>query len=220
MIELSASILCADQGNLRGQIERIKTGIDSIHFDIMDGHFVPEISFGAGLVESLRSYFSLPFYIHLMVEKPEKHIDRFALAGGDAIYIHLESTLHLHGILEKIKEKELKVGVALNPATPLSSLEELWDMIDVLLIMTVNPGYGGQELLPFTLKKVAKAKSIISEGGYGTRIAVDGGINSITARQAKEAGASILVVGSYIFQSEDPLKALLELRESLEDERR
>jgi len=217
MIELSASILSAEQGNLRGQIEKIKTGIDSIHFDIMDGHFVPEISFGAGLVESLRNYFSLPFYIHLMVEKPERYINRFALAGADAIYIHLESTPHLHRALEKIKEKELKAGVALNPATPLSSLEEIWDMIDVLLIMTVNPGYGGQELLPFTLKKVAKAKRIISQEGYATKIAVDGGINDITAKQAKDAGASVLVVGSYIFQSEDPLKALIELRESLKD---
>ncbi|MBC7329187.1 ribulose-phosphate 3-epimerase [bacterium] len=215
MIELSASILSADQGDLRGEIEGIKTGIDSLHFDIMDGHFVPEISFGASLVESLRNYFSLPFYVHLMVEKPEKHIHRFALAGADAIYIHLESTPHLHRALEKIKEKELKAGVALNPATPLSSLEELWDMIDLLLIMTVNPGYGGQELLPFTLNKVAKAKRIISEGGYATKIAVDGGINNITAKQARDAGASILVVGSYIFQSEDPLKALIELRESL-----
>jgi ribulose-phosphate 3-epimerase len=215
MIELSASILSAEQGNLRGQIEKVKTGIDSIHFDIMDGHFVPEISFGAGLVESLRNYFSLPFYIHLMVEKPERYINRFALAGADAIYIHLESTPHLHRALEKIKERELKAGVALNPATPLSSLEEIWDMIDVLLIMTVNPGYGGQELLPFTLKKVAKAKRIISQGGYATKIAVDGGINDITAKQAKDAGASIFVVGSYVFQSEDPLKALIELREKL-----
>jgi ribulose-phosphate 3-epimerase len=217
MIELSASILSADQGNLRGEIEKIKTGIDSLHFDIMDGHFVPEISFGASLVESLRNYFPLPFYIHLMVEKPEKYINRFALAGADVIYIHLESTPHLHRALEKIKERELKAGVALNPATPLSSLEEIWDMIDVLLIMTVNPGYGGQELLPFTLKKVAKAKRIISQEGYITKIAVDGGINDITAKQAKDAGASIFVVGSYIFQNEAPLKALIELRESLKD---
>jgi len=217
MIELSASILSADQGNLRGEIEKIKTGIDSLHFDIMDGHFVPEISFGASLVESLRNYFPLPFYIHLMVEKPEKYINRFALAGADVIYIHLESTPHLHRALEKIKERELKAGVALNPATPLSSLEEIWDMIDVLLIMTVNPGYGGQELLPFTLKKVAKAKRIISQEGYTTKIAVDGGINDITAKQAKDAGASIFVVGSYVFRSEDPLKALIELREKLKD---
>jgi ribulose-phosphate 3-epimerase len=217
MMELSASILCADQGNIRWQIERIKRGIDSLHFDIMDGHFVPEISFGAGLVESLRNYFSLPFYIHLMVEKPEKHINSFALAGADAIYIHLESTTHIHRTLEKIKEKELEAGVALNPATPLSLLEELWDMIDVLLVMTVNPGYGGQELLPFTLRKVVKARRKILEGGYRTKIAVDGGINNMTAKQAKDAGASILVVGSYIFQSEAPLKALLELRESLKD---
>jgi ribulose-phosphate 3-epimerase len=152
-----------------------------------------------------------------MVEKPEKHINSFALAGADAIYIHLESTTHIHRTLEKIKEKELEAGVALNPATPLSLLEELWDMIDVLLVMTVNPGYGGQELLPFTLRKVVKARRKILEGGYRTKIAVDGGINNMTAKQAKDAGASILVVGSYIFQSESPLKALLELRESLKD---
>ncbi|MGB9876546.1 MAG: ribulose-phosphate 3-epimerase [bacterium] len=215
MIELSASILSADLGNLRGELEKIRHSIDSIHFDIMDGHFVPEISFGAGLVEALRGYFSLPFYVHLMVENPEKYLNTFALAGADAIYIHQESVPHLHRVLEKIKGKGIKAGVALNPATPLSLLEDLWDAIDVLLVMTVNPGFGGQELLPFTLRKVEKAKRLISEGEYHTRIAVDGGINDRTARMAKEAGASILVVGSYIFQNADPLEALSRLRESL-----
>lgn len=213
MTEISASLLSADQGNLRGEVERIKDVVDSLHFDIMDGHFVPEIGLGMGVVEALREQFPFPFYVHLMVEEPEKYIDRFSSA--DVIYIHWEASPHIARALDKIKEKGLRAGVALNPATPVSLLEEVWDMLDVLLIMTVNPGYAGQHILPFTLSKVRKARDIISAKGLPTKIAVDGGIDNKTVREVWEAGASIMVVGSYIFQSNDPLKAVQSLREKL-----
>lgn len=216
MIEISASLLSADQGNLRGEVERVKHVIDSLHFDIMDGHFVPEIGIGMGVVEALRRYFSLPFYVHLMVTEPEKYIRRLAEAGADGIYVHLESSPHILRALEKIKEKGLRAGVVLNPATPLSLLEELWDIMDVVLLMTVNPGYGGQKLLSFTLNKVRKARDILRERGLSIKIAVDGGIDITTVRGLWEAGASIMVVGSYIFESEDPVKAVKALREEVE----
>lgn len=217
MTELSVSLLSADQGNLRGEIERIKDTIDSLHIDVMDGHFVPEIGFGASVIESLRSHFSLPFYAHLMVEKPERHIGSFASAGVDAIFIHYESTPHIFRVLEKIRDKGVKAGIALNPATPLCLLEEIWEFIDILLIMTVNPGYGGQKLLPFTLKKIEKASKIISEKGLPVRISADGGININNIKKVRKAGASILVVGSYIFENDDPARAVKTLRKEIEE---
>lgn len=214
-MEISVSLLSADQGDLRGEVKRIKDAIDSLHFDIMDGHFVPEIGLGVGVVEALRSDFSLPFYVHLMVEEPEKYINRFAKAGADVIYVHLESSPHILRALEKIKDNGLKAGVALNPATPISLLEEIWEMMDVLLVMTVNPGYGGQRLLPFTIGKVRRARDIIEEKGLPIKIAVDGGIDLTNVREVHEAGASIIVVGSYVFQSEEPLKAIEALRKNI-----
>lgn len=214
-MEISASLLSADQGNLRGEVERIKEFVDSLHFDIMDGHFVPEIGLGMGVVKALRKHFSLPFYVHLMVEEPEKYVKELAKAGADVIYVHFESSPHITRALEKIKDKELKTGVAINPSTPIAFLEEIWEMMDVLLIMTVNPGYGGQKLLPFTIGKIKRAKKAIEERGLSAKIAVDGGIDLGTARKVCEAGASIIVVGSYIFQSKDPLKALELLRKNI-----
>lgn len=214
-MEISLSLLSADQGDLRGEVNRVKDAVDSLHFDIMDGHFVPEIGLGIGVVEALRNHFSFPFYVHLMVEEPEKYINRFVKAGADVIYVHIESTPHLTRALEKIRDKGLKAGVALNPATPLSLLEEIWEMMDVLLIMTVNPGYGGQKLLPFTIGKVRKARDIIKERGLSLKIAVDGGIDHTNVREIWEAGASIIVVGSYVFQSDEPLKAIDVLRKNI-----
>lgn len=214
-MEICVSLLSADQSNLREEVEKIKSAIDSLHFDIMDGHFVPQIGLGIGVVESLRRHFSLPFYVHLMVENPEKYIDQLAKDGADVIYVHWESTPHITRVLDKIKDKGLKTGVALNPATPIILLEEIWDLIDVLLVMTVNPGYGGQQFLRFTLNKIRKAKTIIEEKGLSTKIAVDGGIDPSNAKEVYEAGASILVVGSYILQSEDPLKAIESLKQVL-----
>ncbi len=215
-MEISLSLLSADQGNLRGEVEKVKDVIDSLHFDIMDGHFVPEIGLGMGVVEALRSHFSFPFYVHLMVEEPEKYIDRFAEAGADVIYIHIESTPHISRVLERIKDKGLKGGVALNPATPIIFLEQIWELMDVLLLLTVNPGYGGQKLLPFTIGKIKKAKNTIMEKGLPIKIAVDGGINLATVKEVCEAGASIIVVGSYVFESENPLKAIKSLRGKME----
>lgn len=215
MIEIAVSILSADWGNLRGEIAQIEDQIDALHFDIMDGHFVPDISFGVGLVEALRGHFTHPFYAHLMVNEPERFIEGLIRAGANAIYIHLESTPHLHRALDRIKEAGLSAGVALNPATPLHLLEDIWEITDNLLIMSVNPGAGGQVFLPFILNKIKKARQIIEERRLPTKIAVDGGINLETSVSAVEAGASILVVGSYVFNGENPRENLRKLREKI-----
>lgn len=215
MIEIAVSILSADWGNLKEEIARIEDQIEALHFDIMDGHFVPEISFGAGLLEALRGHFPHPFYAHLMVNEPERFIGGLIRAGANAIYIHIESTPHLHRALNRIKEAGLSAGVALNPATPLHLLEDIWDITDNLLIMSVNPGAGGQVFLPFILNKIKKARQIIEERGLPTKIAVDGGINLETSTPVVEAGASILVVGSYVFNGENPRENLRKLREKI-----
>jgi len=201
-IKIAPSILSADFACLAKQIEEAEAaGADYIHVDVMDGHFVPNITVGPLVVKALRRITSLPLDVHLMVEKPEQFLEEFSNAGADIITVHWEACPHIHRALEKIKRMGKKAGVSINPATPVWVLEEILDEVDLILAMTVNPGFGGQKLIPSTLSKVEKLKRMLSERGLATDIEVDGGINEETAPAAVRAGARILVAGAAVFES-------------------
>ena len=201
-IKIAPSILSADFACLAKQIEEAEAaGADYIHVDVMDGHFVPNITVGPLVVKALRHITSLPLDVHLMVEKPEQFLEEFSNAGADIITVHWEACPHIHRALEKIKRMGKKAGVSINPATPVWVLEEILDEVDLILAMTVNPGFGGQKLIPSTLSKVEKLKRMLSERGLATDIEVDGGINEETAPAAVRAGARILVAGAAVFES-------------------
>ncbi|MCX5993440.1 MAG: ribulose-phosphate 3-epimerase [Chloroflexi bacterium] len=201
-IKIAPSILSADFSRLGEQVrDAVDAGADYIHVDVMDGHFVPNISIGLPVVQSLRRITSIPLDVHLMIEKPELYIERFAGAGADILTVHVEACTHLDGAVNAIKKLGLKAGVSLNPATPLSSLDEVLCMVDLLLVMTVNPGFGGQEFIAGMVDKIARLKQTIYNRKSGAEIEVDGGITAVTAPIAAGAGADILVAGSAIFNS-------------------
>ncbi|CAM3381724.1 ribulose-phosphate 3-epimerase [Pseudostreptobacillus hongkongensis] len=196
-ITIAPSLLAADFSKLREEVEAInKTEAKWLHLDVMDGNFVPNISFGADIIKSIKPYTDLYFDAHLMVEKPEWYIETVAKAGVDSITIHVEATNHLHRALQMIKSVGIKAGVALNPATDIEVLDNVIDLIDLVLVMTVNPGFGGQKFIDNTLQKIKR----IREKYPHIDIQVDGGINNETAKLVKEAGANILVAGSYVFK--------------------
>ena len=203
-IKLAPSILDADFTCLERELRKIESGgADLIHLDIMDGNFVPNISFGPRIVESIKSITSLPLEVHLMVEKPENHIRSFINAGGDIIIVHYETSKHLDRLIQTINEADVKSGIALNPATPLSVIEYLIGKIDVLLLMTVNPGFGGQKFIPEMISKIEKARKIIDNQKKSISLAVDGGINLDNISQVIKAGAEIIVAGQIIFKNEN-----------------
>jgi len=207
---VAPSILSADFSKLGEEIKNVeKAGADLIHIDVMDGNFVPNITIGACVVKSIRKITHLPFDVHLMIEKPEKHFLSFVEAGADYITVHVEATKTLYRLVDEIK-KYCKVGVALNPATPLCSVENILDKIDLLLIMTVEPGYGGQKFIDSMIEKVKKAKEMIKRKDI--LLAVDGGINDENAVKLKKAGVDLLVAGSYIFKSDDYENAIKKLK--------
>jgi len=216
-IKIAPSILSADFSRLGEQVrDAVDAGADYIHVDVMDGHFVPNISIGLPVVESLRRITSIPLDVHLMIEKPELYIERFAGAGADILTVHVEACTHLDGTVNAIKKLGLKAGVSLNPATPLSSLDEVLCMADLLLVMTVNPGFGGQEFIAGVVDKIARLKQTIYNRKSGAEIEVDGGITAVTAPIVAGAGADILVAGSAIFNSSLGVGlALKELRDSV-----
>lgn len=203
--KLAPSILDVDFAHLEREIKKIENGgADLLHLDIMDGNFVPNISFGPRIVESIKSITSLPLEVHLMVEKPENHIKSFINAGGDIIIVHYETSKHLDRLIQTINEAGVKSGIALNPATTLSVIEYLINKINILLLMTVNPGFGGQKFIPEMIAKIEKARKIIDNQKKSISLAVDGGINLDNIYQVIKAGAEIIVVGQIISKSSNP----------------
>jgi len=203
--KLAPSILDVDFTCLERELRIIESGgADLIHLDIMDGNFVPNISFGSKMVESIKSITSLPLEVHLMIEKPENHIRSFIDAGGDIIIIHYETSKHLDRLIQTINEAGVKSGIALNPATPLSVIEYLINKIDILLLMTVNPGFGGQKFIPEMISKIEKARKIIDNQKKSISLEVDGGINLDNISEVIKAGAEIIVVGQIISKSANP----------------
>ena len=203
-ILISPSVLAADFSKLGEEIQLVsEEGADLIHLDVMDGHFVPNLSFGADVIKGIRGFSNLPFDVHLMIENPEHYVDAYVEAGANFITVHPEATPHIHSVLQKIHKAGVKTGIALNPGTPIGALENVIDIIDLILVMTVNPGFGGQSFLSSQLPKVSKIRTIIDDGGHSIDLSVDGGINPITAKLAIDAGANILVAGTSIFKAGD-----------------
>ena len=213
MIKISPSMLAADFGNLREQISQIeKAGAEMLHVDIMDGHFVPNITIGPQVVADIHQETKLLLDIHLMIEQPQLMIPAFAEAGAHIITVHLEACPHLNRVVNQIKDLGLMAGVALNPTTPVGLLEDIIDEIDLLLLMTVNPGFGGQQFIPSSIKKINKARQMLAPISRPIYLEVDGGINAEIAKAAIKAGANVLVAGSYIFGSASPEGALQSLK--------
>ncbi|MGO8734362.1 MAG: ribulose-phosphate 3-epimerase [Terriglobia bacterium] len=211
MTKIAPSILSADFTRLGEQVRALEgAGVDRFQVDVMDGRFVPNITFGALAIESLRPLTRLTIEAHLMVEPPEDFIERFAKAGADTIIVHQEATPHLHRAIQQIHHFGKKAGVAINPSTPASTLSEILGSMQMALVMTVNPGFGGQDFIPETLHKIRQVRNAIQERGLDCEVEVDGGINLQTARLVVEAGANVLVAGSAVFDSKHGIAAAIQ----------
>ena len=215
MIYIAPSLLAADFANLAQEIDRIKiAGANYLHLDVMDGVFVPNISFGPPVIESIRKRTKLFFDVHLMIKNPQRYIDNFIKVGADCITIHLESTSRPKDAILKIKDYDVKAGIAISPATPYESVLPYLELVDMVLVMTVEPGFGGQEMIPETLEKVRAIREYANEHGININIEVDGGINADNVHLAIEAGANVIVAGSAIFRSKTPSKVIAKMREA------
>jgi ribulose-phosphate 3-epimerase len=213
MVKIAPSILSADFSKLGEEISDVeKGGAELIHVDVMDGHFVPNITIGPLVVESIRPITQLPLDVHLMIENPDQYIESFAKAGADYITVHVEACRHLHRTIQLIKSFGVKAGVVLNPATPVQLIEPIIEELDIVLLMSVNPGFGGQKFIPSVLNKIKQVRYLAKQKGVQLEIEVDGGVNEQTARLCVEAGATILVAGSAVYNQEDRGKAISRLK--------
>jgi ribulose-phosphate 3-epimerase len=214
MIKIAPSILSAKFLSLGEEIKAAETaGADMLHIDIMDGHFVPNITIGPSIVEAIRTITSLPLDVHLMIEKPDSYLGDFIKAGADYLTIHYEASIHLHRTVQRIKESGVRAGVSLNPATPVWSLEDILPDIDLVLLMSVNPGFGGQEFIPQVIDKIKMLKKLIREKGLTPSIEIDGGVKLENIPDIIGAGADILVMGSAFFNAEDYAAVVRKFRE-------
>jgi len=210
---LAPSILSADFTNLAQQIRMAEIGgADWIHCDIMDGHFVPNITFGPSLVKAVRRVTKLPIDVHLMIEHPDKYLEDFIKAGASYVSVHVEEVIHLNRTINRIKELGVKAGVVINPGTPVSSIADVAEYIDLLLIMTVNPGFGGQKFIPNSIRRIKEAVTLRNEANANFLIEIDGGVNVETAKTAFEAGAEVFVAGSSIFKVDNISAATVEIK--------
>ncbi|WP_455662310.1 ribulose-phosphate 3-epimerase [Pradoshia sp.] len=213
MVKIAPSILSADFSKLGSEIKDVEHGgADWIHIDVMDGHFVPNITIGPLIVEAIRPITKLTLDVHLMIENPDQYIEAFAKAGADYITVHAEACTHLHRTIQLIKSFGVKAGVVLNPATSPSVLDYVLEDLDMVLLMTVNPGFGGQAFIPSVLDKIETVRGMIDEKGLAVEIEIDGGVNPETARQCVERGATVLVAGSAIYNKEDRKQAIADIR--------
>ena len=201
--KIAPSVLSADYANFETELKKLEaSGAEYAHLDVMDGHFVPNISFGAGVVASMRPHSKMVFDCHLMVSNPEHHIEEFARARADIISIHVEATPHIHGALQKIRAAGVKPSVVINPGTPVEAIKNVLNLVDQVLVMTVNPGFGGQAFLPETMGKIRELVALREANQLKFDIEVDGGIDDKTIQMAREAGANIFVAGSYVFKGD------------------
>lgn len=213
MVKIAPSILSADFSKLGEEIKDVERGgADYIHIDVMDGHFVPNITIGPLIVEAVRPITKLPLDVHLMIENPDQYIEAFANAGADYITVHAEACKHLHRTIHLIKSFGVKAGVVLNPATPVHTLLHVLEDIDMVLLMTVNPGFGGQKFIESVLPKISQVRDLIQSKGLTIEIEVDGGVNEKTAKQCIEAGATVLVAGSAVYNEPDRKQAIEKIR--------
>ncbi|MBS1233310.1 MAG: ribulose-phosphate 3-epimerase [Nitrospirae bacterium] len=218
MIRIAPSILSANFVRLEEDIKAAEhAGAHMLHIDVMDGHFVPNITIGYSVVEAIRKITRLPLDVHLMIENPDAFVKEFADAGADFLTVHAEASIHLHRTVQFIKQNGMKAGVSINPATPVLLLENILSEIDLVLLMSVNPGFGGQDFIPFTLEKIKAVKKMLSRAGEAALIEVDGGVKIENAKKIADAGADILVMGSAFFKSDDYAKTMETLNEILEN---
>ena len=211
-IEIAPSILSANFANLMQDIDKIKdSGIHMLHVDVMDGHFVPNITFGPQMVSDLRKATSLKLDCHLMIDNPDQFAPQFANAGGDMIMVHLEASAHIYGVLQEIKKAGAQAGLVLNPGTPVAAAKELLPLVDQVLVMTVNPGFGGQKFIPQMVNKVQELAKLRDSLGLSFNIEVDGGINDETIKDCAAAGANVFVAGSYVFGADNPVSRIEKL---------
>ena len=212
-IKIAPSILAADFANLQRDIEMVNVSeADWFHIDVMDGHFVPNISYGMPVIKAIKKYAEKPLDVHLMIDKPERYIEEFAEIGADIITVHYESTTHLHRTLTQIEDAGCKAGVVLNLTTPISVLEDILPKCYMVLLMSINPGFGGQKLEDIVYNKITKLREMVDKKGLNTLIEIDGGVNGENAQKLIKCGANVLVAGSFIFKSSDPSGTIKNLK--------
>ena len=214
MIKVAPSILSADYLNLQRDIEKVEKDAELLHIDVMDGSFVPAISYGPNWVPQIKKISNLVLDVHLMVVNPERFVDEFADKGADSIGVHVEATPHIHRALQMIKNKGVKAEVVINPGTPVEAIKPVLYMVDQVLVMTVNPGFGGQKFLDETVKKIKQLDDIKKAEGYDFDIEIDGGVNNETVQAAAKAGATVAVAGSYVFGAENPAERIQAIKDA------